>query len=1058
MLTDDEGKVSTAKLDSGKTDDLLQLICDLEDSEVNKVVESDVIVDTISKKIVELGEDKGTEKAVLEIKADVKAHDNDDDYGRSYWRVEVERIIKATKLMLTDENGNVDSSALSSGDTNKILKLISDLNDGYDELHNYNAANDEIQKVVASDVICDTIAKKIVDLGLDENGNIDPSKTVNVTNVYGYTRSEWRGSGADGGEIKKIIKATNILLVEEVDDENNPGQKKKTVNISKITDSNDDELVELICNMTDEEADEVVKSTLITDTIAKQIKSFDNTLTISNDVKAYTTDEWRVEIVALIKSSRLVVAEQDVNGKYIVNMEKVRGDSNYVVNNIVNLKNEINDPNDEFGVAISSVIIRDTIIDKIEAQSKEKGGMLVISNDVVWTDTKEGDLITSAGELRRIFKSLKLIFEEDDPLNPGQKKVNIDLAKLSANDVLTRTKRLDSKPGEDGDEIGIVLESKIICETIIDSTITESEKPGATIIVRYNKDSSEWYDTYNSGVFTKAGELRKLLVDLKYLFKNEDVIDMNEFKIDNMLELDDSELEDVFNSTIILDTFYSEIDKQASKPNAVLAIEEGTVKDSEEAVKFVKAIKIVKGEKSITTIDSSQFNLDEFINNKSDAELEILFASHILRYSASLKVHENMTGTGSLKAYIELDVDFDGNPITGTASEIKAQQVAMIELDIINLVKVIRDLKKDCNIDYNAGFTFASFEASAKPDPSEPDSTENADRISDTLAKSQLIVHSLPKMIREMLSGSLSVEQMSSINTNMVTETRNFWLNYDINGNGIIENITIDPDNNVYDETGELRKIIRILTNIDLFAKDTGDVFSSKTDKNEITKPLLLINNSLVLNGLIPEFSETALSNISDWLYSPRSVLTKVMWDSEIDNLGDIIIQINEGGLGNLSGLDVKTVNTTELSKLLKLVNKSRIIDISHIEDKVEVAVNNTFDTDVSVNSVYTGSDYDEKVSAWNAEIDKLIIALDKLQEIDDTSISGANGKANAAKIGRFLDACRDTTMLHNIVSDVCTSVLTKNGVNPAVLALAGIDLDAIESYEVTLQQIADLL
>ena len=62
---------------------------------------------------------------------------------------------------------------------------------------------------------------------------------------------------------------------------------------------------------------------------------------------------------------------------------------------------------------------------------------------------------------------------------------------------------------------------------------------------------------------------------------------MNEFKVDNMIDLDDDELVEVFNSIIILDTFYAEIDKQVAKPGAVLQIKEGTVKDSDEAVRFV---------------------------------------------------------------------------------------------------------------------------------------------------------------------------------------------------------------------------------------------------------------------------------------------------------------------------------------------------------------------------------------------------------------------------------------------------------------------------------------
>ena len=56
---------------------------------------------TISVKIVELGDQNGEEKPVLTIKADVKAHDNDLDYGRAYWRSEVAKIIKSVLILIS---------------------------------------------------------------------------------------------------------------------------------------------------------------------------------------------------------------------------------------------------------------------------------------------------------------------------------------------------------------------------------------------------------------------------------------------------------------------------------------------------------------------------------------------------------------------------------------------------------------------------------------------------------------------------------------------------------------------------------------------------------------------------------------------------------------------------------------------------------------------------------------------------------------------------------------------------------------------------------------------
>ena len=1088
LLTDEAGNVSTDKLNSGDTDAILQMVVDLdngkdndgvyheENDEIKVVLSSIVILDTISQKIVEIG-DGGD--AVIVIKDDVKAYDRDE------WKVEIRNIIESSKLLLTDEAGNVSTSSLSSGDTNKILKLVADLDDGYSNTTIYNANNDEVAIVLKSVVISDTISEKIIDLGVDDSGQPDDNKTLVVKNVYLYSRLEWQGNDDNhyNGEIKKIIKSSNILLREE-----DPITGEKSININKVTNANSNELFELICNLSDDELDEVVKSTLFTDTISKQVISFEGTLTISNDVKAYTTDDWRSETVRLIKSARLVVGEK-VGDKYTIDMNKVSSDSNYVVNNIANLHDNPNGENDELGIALASVVIRDTLVSKIEDQGKDKGngGILVIQN-VIWDDTIDDNIITHIGEIRRIIRGLKIIFEEDDPLNPGEKKVNIALENVNANEILSRTRELNDVPGvlslgvvSETDEIGVLVQSKIISETIIDTTVSESEKENAVIVVKYARTDDAWFDIYTGNTFNTSGELRKMLASVKYLFKGEDEINLNSFNVDNILSLDEGEEDIVFSSNILLDTFYSEI-KNLNSTNPeekVLFIPDGMDENKVEAINFIESIKVVKGDKQIKDLNSTQFSLDTFIkeqdkddplvyNYKTDSEYDTLFGSLIVKYSVSIRTRDYLTNAGSLSQYIELDKTYEGNAITGTEDEIKETQVEMIEEDIENLIKVIRDLDKNNGIVYT-NFSFAAFK-DACIDTEHPDATDKADSVADTLVESKLIVHSLKKMMTEVLSGSLSNEQMNSIDLDMEKANRNYWCNLDINENDEIENITIDPENNIDDETGELRKILRLLTKMDSFAKDTGTTYSSMNDKEEITKPLLLINNSLVLKGLIPEFTETALSNIKDWLYNPRSELTKVMWDSEIDNLADIIVTINDRGLGNMNNLDVKTANTTDLGYLLKDVNKSRIIDISHLEGYVQDAVNSTFGTTVTVTHVYDSTEfnYNDKVQAWNVEIDKLMSAVDNLQAIEDTDISdkGAyateippyKGVHNARAIGKFLDSCKESTMLHDVIEDVFDQIMTDNGVTPLMLTLAGIDISNIDSYETTLVAIATYL
>ena len=119
----------------------------------------------------------------------------------------------------------------------------------------------------------------------------------------------------------------------------------------------------------------------------------------------------------------------------------------------------------------------------------------------------------------------------------------------------------------------------------------------------------------------------------------------------------------------------------------------------------------------------------------------------------------------------------------------------------------------------------------------------------------------------------------------------------------------------------------------------------------------------------------------------------------------------------------------------MKEIAKSRILDISNIEDFVQTGVNDAFfegENKVTVTAVYTGSVHSEKVDAWNhettGEIDALINSIEKLRNVKNTSISDKTlapfnlhahkymGEVNACFMGQFLDSAKNSTMLSSVI------------------------------------------
>lgn len=903
----EQKKVNFDKL-NGDTNTLLQTVVDLyddtnENDDLSKVLQSLIIVKTISEQIIKLSK----ENDMINTNGVIS-------YSLDEWKVEIRALVASSKLVFADETGKIDINNISN-DINKLLNNICNLeNNPYSE-------NDEVGKILKSRILVDTMIDKI---------NEQSAKGVLVIPSDVIWTDTYQNENIIEGELRKIFRSLSVMF-------------KGNVDIQKL-DAN------IVINLTDSEVDEVLSSKVISKTVDQKLHDLSNE---NEDIVCGEIDDLNTEVKALIKAARIILTNE--SGEVdLVNPQ-------FDIEKIMHLTDaEQND-------LLSSQIIVDSIKNKL---IKMNDTTILVVNQKGISDWKQ--------ELKNV---LVILNQENKILSADENGKYLVTPKVDMKNIYN----LDDK------QISEILASKIIVDTIVIKLCDMEELNTSNIVSEITKpypnfnslskeeqnqiitSSPIWYDG------EELGEVHKLFLAAKSVTKN------GEVNINQLKSLDDKELDTVFASQIILDTFYKKVEEINE-----LEIKEGTVKDKNEAKRFVRSIQVVLGETDITSVSATQFNFDNFIV-LNDEQIETLLDSQIIRYSASKKTYE-ILNDGALKDYINLS----GN---------ESEDVDLVSSDLPNLLKVIRDLNEK-EINYKE-FTFDKFKEKIGDD------VTKADEISDILLTSQIICNSLSKMIGKVLDGALGVDSDMRKAVNLDIETKD-WL-----------------DNPETKEIGEFKKIFRLLTCIDQFANDTIDN-KNITDASLIATPLKRINDSMVLRGIIPMFVEKTTANVDAWKYSSGDNMykdpyefTKEEWDQEIDNISTIISLVNANSL-TLDRIDVKETDLKVLKMILKEVAKSRILNIACIEKTVKEGVDNTFfggkDT-VTVAKVYDGKDYNEKVLAWNGneenqgEIDKLYNALEVLKTIKSTEINGtADGQANAKVIGSFLDKCKESKMLRSVI------------------------------------------
>ena len=133
------------------------------------------------------------------------------------------------------------------------------------------------------------------------------------------------------------------------------------------------------------------------------------------------------------------------------------------------------------------------------------------------------------------------------------------------------------------------------------------------------------------------------------------------------------------------------------------------------------------------------------------------------------------------------------------------------------------------------------------------------------------------------------------------------------------------------------------------------------------------------------------------------------------------------------------------------------MIDIEKVVAPLEAGVEAVFEVDVTLGTVTPSAGQTEH-DAWAGEIAKIVTVVDRLQKINELSLDGENGVANANAIGGFLDAASESQLLAPVVDEVVNSIV---GPLLSVPIVGGMIEDLLEeegSYTDKLVSIAELL
>ena len=559
-----------------------------ETDEVGEILSSIIVTDTIIRQIIKLGDDD-SELVVALDEDDPRWYDSDTEDG------EIRKLIVAVKIVFNKPEDDLNNPSLDPN-------IVFELSDG-----RADPADDDLGAVLSSQIISDTIIKKLIELGEDEvdgEGNVI-NEAVLVVDLE-TDDARWRDGEEGLGEIKRLVFGAKVLLGE------NPN-----LNNPAIIDEKD------LLRLEEEEIDILLDSIILSKTMVKEIKKVDS-LVIPEELEGPENEHlWYDEGISegelrkLIRVAKLMLTEDSTE----VDADKI-----------------LNLADDDVDVILESLVMKATI--KNELYNVEN---LVIDEehpDFYWDDCYvNGDRVD--GELRKLLKAAPLLIENE------QANVDklLDLGDGSA-DV-----NGDGIVDEKDDQIAILTASRIIVDTAVKELKTMTAAGGELYEVLYLPvdDEVEYHGP--------DGEMRRFIIAIKHVAAantepGQGISDIDQISIASLTDADTRD--DIVASKIIATTIIVNIEIEAAKEGSAIALAPELDRNNPDSYdpaawdaelpKFLDAIAVFTGDSDINDIS---FGAEEFLNI-SDEDIDKVVDSRVISYSIIKKLEDEHNSPDSL--------------------------------------------------------------------------------------------------------------------------------------------------------------------------------------------------------------------------------------------------------------------------------------------------------------------------------------------------------------------------------------------------------------------------
>lgn len=389
--------------------------------------------------------------------------------------------------------------------------------------------------------------------------------------------------------------------------------------------------------------------------LGKTITSMPDKTRISVKPRTYGEVRHMFEAISMISGMR---DSDETNDIINYSSGSAEIDKDKFIKNLINLRDE------QIDKLTESIIMSETIKDSLLNLNGNNG---LVVNDIEDMGT----------ELKSLLYALRLIFGEDADLNSLQFETNDIL-----NKIIDLTNNINAQKGDkvniinkntgeleehDADEVGIILGSKILSETIGSILTDKCSGPDAPLVM---PEDISWGDIVDAYGHKKPGEIRSMFNAIHLLFPDGE-IDINKIDVNRLLELEDDELDTLLASKILDYTLRNKLIELDTGESSIIVVNEEKIDKvgwDIEIKALIHAFDIVleKDENGKVDLNNPNVKIEKVLTSKDSEQTKIL-SSIIITDTFVKQIYQNSDMNLSSPGPLSIPVDNVGDKVARDA-------------------------------------------------------------------------------------------------------------------------------------------------------------------------------------------------------------------------------------------------------------------------------------------------------------------------------------------------------------------------------------------------------